>query len=104
MANQSDLSDQARQIIGVLTTSLDESISARIVLTAQVAELTDALNQLASLAGHYAGLLNQYDGGRRIQFASGAQWVDRLRTLGLLRAEVERMRQRSSGGTDTDAA
>lgn len=31
--------------------------------------------------GHYADLLNDYDGGCRIRFKNGMEWLDRLREL-----------------------
>lgn len=43
---------------------------------------------------HYAGILNQYDGGKRLQFATVRDWIDRLRTL-----EPSRQRQPNDGET-----
>lgn len=37
-----------------------------------------ALDQSVKLQSHYAGLLNQYDGGSRLQFDSAKDWIERL--------------------------
>jgi hypothetical protein len=44
-------------------------------------ELALALEESVRLQAHYAGLLNAYDGGARIQFQNAAEWIDRLRSL-----------------------
>src|SRR5580692_8269755 len=36
--------------------------------------LRHALEQSVRLQSHYAGLLNQYDGGQRLQFATADEW------------------------------
>lgn len=41
-------------------------------------DLTEALEALVGIQAHYAGLLNAYDGGTRIQFKSGAEWLARF--------------------------
>jgi hypothetical protein len=41
-------------------------------------ELQRALDESVKLQSHYAGLLNQYDGGQRIQFANADEWIKRL--------------------------
>lgn len=43
--------------------------------------LRTGLDRLVALYGHYAELLNQYDGGTRIRFNSGQEWLDRLSEL-----------------------
>lgn len=40
-----------------------------------------ALAESLKLQSHYAGLLNQYDGGKRIQFSGVEQWLERLKTV-----------------------
>ena len=40
-----------------------------------------ALEESVRLQAHYAALLNQYDGGKRIVFASADEWIARLRAL-----------------------
>ena len=40
-----------------------------------------ALEESVRLQAHYAALLNQYDGGKRIVFASANEWIARLRAL-----------------------
>lgn len=42
-------------------------------------ELEAALEESVKLQSHYAGLLNQYDGGLRLGFATVEQWLERLR-------------------------
>lgn len=44
----------------------------------EISRLTSALEQSIQLQSHYAGLLNQLDGGRRIQFDNAKQWLGRL--------------------------
>jgi len=43
-----------------------------------------ALEESVKLQSHYAGLLNIYDGGERMQFASAKEWTDRLRVTGTI--------------------
>lgn len=50
-----------------------------------LSELQTALKELVKLQSHYAGLLNQHDGGLRLRFASAAEWIDRLRVTGTLK-------------------
>jgi len=52
----------------------------------EIAELWAALDELIKLQRHYALLLNQYDGGRRLQFHSSRDWVARLREIKALSA------------------
>ncbi len=40
-----------------------------------------ALAESVKLQSHYAGLLNQMDGGTRLQFANAEEWEARLRSL-----------------------
>lgn len=40
-----------------------------------------ALDESVKLQSHYAKLLNMYDGGRRLQFKDGEEWVARLAAL-----------------------
>ncbi len=44
-------------------------------------ELERALEESVKLQSHYAGLLNQYDGGRRMQFKDADAWIKRLQEL-----------------------
>lgn len=46
------------------------------------AALVTALDKLTKLYGHYATLLNDFDGGRRKPFANAQEWLDRLHELG----------------------
>lgn len=41
-------------------------------------DLLAALEKSVELQSHYAYLLNMYDGGRRMQFASADEWRARL--------------------------
>lgn len=42
-------------------------------------EVTNALEKSVALQGFYAGLLNMYDGGKRIEFKTADEWIRRLR-------------------------
>lgn len=44
-------------------------------------ELRRALEESVKLQSHYACLLNAHDGGQRLQFANGADWMRRLKEL-----------------------
>jgi hypothetical protein len=44
----------------------------------EIMRLKVALDKLAGLQAHYAGLLNDFDGGQRHPFKSGQEWIDRL--------------------------
>jgi hypothetical protein len=52
--------------------------------TTKLSELRLALNESLRLQCEYAGLLNQYDMGKRIQFQSVEDWIARLRKIGTL--------------------
>ena len=43
--------------------------------------MREALDQSVKLQSHYASLLNVYDGGKRMQFASAEEWIARLSAL-----------------------
>lgn len=43
-------------------------------------EVREALEESVRLQNHYAELLNQYDGGERMQFKNGDAWIERLKT------------------------
>ena len=43
--------------------------------------LRGALEESVKLQRHYALLLNDYDGGKRIPFESAEAWMERLRAL-----------------------
>lgn len=47
-------------------------------------ELARALAESLTLQSHYANLLNAYDGGKRMTFASVEEWIARLRKVGTL--------------------
>lgn len=50
-------------------------------LKADLARAEGALEESVKLQSHYATLLNQYDGGERLQFESAQEWMDRLAAL-----------------------
>lgn len=54
----------------------EEKLKRRIV-----AETLIALEESVKLQSHYAGLLNDYDGGWRMQFKSALEWIERLREI-----------------------
>lgn len=56
-------------------------------------QVTHALAESVKLQSHYAGLLNQYDGGQRIEFKDAEEWLARLAmTPEQRRADVEQRR------------
>jgi uncharacterized protein with PIN domain len=63
-------------------------------------EVWSALSKLITLYGHYAKLLNDYDGGSRIQFMDAQDWIDRLRET----EKREQERAKSSGVTEEAAS
>jgi len=44
-------------------------------------EVQEALEESVKLQSHYAKLLNDYDGGKRLSFDSSHDWIKRLRQL-----------------------
>jgi hypothetical protein len=50
----------------------------------EVLRLKIALRESVNLQGHYAQLLNMWDGGERIEFRSAEEWLDLLEFLRLL--------------------
>lgn len=55
---------------------------ARIItLQNEVFQLRAALDESVKLQSHYAGLLNMYDGGKRMLFADREAWMERLAAL-----------------------
>lgn len=55
---------------------LQRRIIAQFVIDA--IKYKDALEESVKLQSHYANLLNMHDGGQRMQFKSGDEWVKRL--------------------------
>ena len=53
-------------------------------------QLRAALDESVKLQSHYAGLLNIYDGGQRMQFADREAWMARLAKLSALNMETKR--------------
>lgn len=49
-----------------------------------IEELRAALDASVKLQSHYAELLNMYDGGERMTFKDGYEWVARLKVTGTL--------------------
>lgn len=47
-------------------------------LRAENKRLRAALSESVKLQSHYAGLLNDYDGGKRLKFADADAWLNRL--------------------------
>lgn len=50
-------------------------------LRSQLLASQAALEESVKLQNHYAGLLNQYDGGARMRFWSAQEWLARLAAL-----------------------
>lgn len=44
-------------------------------------EMRSALEQSVRLQSHYARLLNDYDGGERMQFRNAGEWLRRLKAI-----------------------
>jgi hypothetical protein len=47
--------------------------------------LHTALEESVKLQSHYAGIMNNHDGGARLQFANAEAWIARLRVTGALK-------------------
>ena len=56
----------------------DSALSQMAEARGEIERLRNALERLVHLQAHYAELLNMNDGGRRKQFASAQEWIDRL--------------------------
>jgi hypothetical protein len=52
---------------------------------ALAADLHTALEESVKLQSHYAGILNDHDGGTRLLFANADAWIARLRATGTLK-------------------
>lgn len=52
-----------------------------VELQKQILEKDNALEESVKLQSHYAEILNMHDGGKRIQFSSAKEWIDRLEYL-----------------------
>ena len=48
-------------------------------------ELMLALSESVKLQSLYALLLNMHDGGERLQFSCVAEWIERLKKVGIVR-------------------
>jgi hypothetical protein len=44
----------------------------------EIEKLRIALDKSVQLQSHYASILNAYDGGARLQFRNGDEWIARL--------------------------
>lgn len=64
----SDPESIASHLIRIVVQVRDENASIRTALDASV-----------SLQSHYAMLLNGWDGGERMQFASSDDWINRIK-------------------------
>jgi hypothetical protein len=67
---------------------LPEKLRAEVIEDAEdslgavgLSDLQNALEESVNLQFHYAGLLNQYDGGQRTVFRDAEHWLARLREL-----------------------
>ena len=47
----------------------------------RISAAVEALEESIKLQSHYAGLLNTWDGGERLIFASAVEWLKRLAAL-----------------------
>ena len=58
---------------------------AKVDVAPELTPLMVALEELVKLQSHYAGLLNQFDGGQRHQFTNADEWLARLKEIGKLK-------------------
>lgn len=70
-----------------------ECIMARQLVRAceALGYVNKCLDQLCEMQSHYAALLNQYDGGKRMTFQNGDAWMTRLRFLESKNQERDRV-------------
>lgn len=77
-------------------TARDAAIETELrALRAEVQRLRHGLDESVKLQSHYAGLLDAYDGGHRIQFADAEDWLRRLAMSSSER--IEDAKRRSQG-------
>lgn len=57
-----------------------------------------ALRESVALQSHYARLLNGYDGGDRLMFASPAGWIERLVEIGKIPGRPDSAPEKTAGG------
>ena len=69
------LQSAAEACAGLSTDELDELDTGGVKLR------IEALEESVKLQSHYAAILNQYDGGKRICFPSVDAWLDRLKEM-----------------------
>ena len=51
-------------------------------------KLENALTKSVELQSHYASLLNDYDGGKRLTFANSEEWIERLEVVESINKKV----------------
>ena len=73
-----DVIDKALDAYEKLSGLYESELEGRILNGAYVDELKFALAESVKLQSHYAALLNDYDGGKRMIFATYKAWIDRL--------------------------
>lgn len=57
------------------------AVEATNLRAPEIERLNEALAESVKLQSHYAGLLNEYDGGKRMQFANAEAWIARLEAV-----------------------
>lgn len=60
--------------------AMQRRIVAKLVFDRE--RMSNALDEAMKLQTHYAELLNDYDGGKRVGFQSGEAWMERLEECG----------------------
>jgi hypothetical protein len=55
-------------------------------MSEEMERLRAALERSVQLQSHYAKLLNEYDGGNRMQFDDADQWLARLEQIKVFRS------------------
>jgi hypothetical protein len=68
--------------------------------TFSAGDLYVALRESVELQSHYAGLLNQYDGGQRRRFATPEAWIGRLREIGSMPNDPNQVRDGRLSGDE----
>lgn len=64
--------------LGAIAVHLSSQIAS---LSADLEAARGALEQSVKFQSHYAAILNDWDGGKRMVFANADAWMDRLRAL-----------------------
>lgn len=83
-----DMEELCRQMDGTIRVAAEALKRANSLAesTLEPQSLSIALEESVKLQSHYASILNQYDGGQRLQFDCAERWLRRLALLGIISA------------------